>query len=53
MLGHDDVAEDEELVALAEAFEGLEEGGAGVVVVEVGEPVVAAEGEEVEWPWSW
>lgn len=32
MLGLQDVAEDEELVTEAEGFEGVEEGGAGVVV---------------------
>jgi hypothetical protein len=36
VLGHEDVAEDEEVMSLAEPFEGLEEDGAGVIVVEVG-----------------
>ena len=40
---HDDVAEEEELVVLAELFEGFFDDGAGVVVVEIWEPVVAAE----------
>lgn len=47
MLGHEDVAEEEKLVALAEPFEGSEEGDAGAVVVEVGEAMVTTEGEEV------
>jgi hypothetical protein len=47
MLRHEDVAEEVELVALAEPFERGEEGDAGVVVVQVGEPVVTTEGEEV------
>jgi hypothetical protein len=47
MLRHEDVAEEVELVALAKSFEGVEESDAGVVVVQVGEPVVATEGEEV------
>ena len=34
-------------MALAEGFEGVLEDGAGVVVVEVGETVVATEGDEV------
>jgi hypothetical protein len=34
-------------VAEAEGFEGLEEGGVGVDVVQLREPAVAAEGEEV------
>jgi hypothetical protein len=37
------VSEDEELAALAEGFEGVEEDGAGVVVVEVREAVVTTE----------
>ena len=47
MLRHKDVAEELELVALAESLERGEEGDAGVVVVEVGEPVITTEGEEV------
>ncbi len=43
VIRHDDVAEEEELVALAELFEGLFEDDAGVVVVEIGEPVITAE----------
>ena len=48
MLGHKDVAEELELVALAEPLEDVEEGDAGVVVVEIGEPVVTTEGEEMQ-----
>jgi hypothetical protein len=44
VLRHEDVAEEVELVALAESFEGAEEGDAGLVVVQVGEPVVTTEG---------
>jgi hypothetical protein len=47
MLRHKDIAEELELVALAESLKDVEEGDAGVVVVEVGESVVATEGEEV------
>lgn len=47
VLGHEDVAEDVKLVLLSYAFEGVEEDGAGVVVVEVGETVVTTEGDEV------
>jgi len=47
VLRHEDVAEEVELVALAESFEGVEEDDAGVVVVQVGQPVVTTEGEEV------
>lgn len=43
VIRHDDVAEEEELVTLAKLFEGFFEDDAGVVVVEIGEPVVAAE----------
>lgn len=43
VIRHDDVAEEKELVALAELFKGLFEDNAGVVVVEIWEPVVAAE----------
>ena len=47
MLGHEDVGEEEELVTLAEGFECVQEDRSGMVVVEVGEPVVTTEGEEV------
>ncbi len=47
MLGHEDVGEEEELVALAEGFESVEEDRSGMVVVEVGESLVTTEGEEV------
>jgi hypothetical protein len=43
VLGHDDVAEEEELVSLADSFEGFFEDDAGVVVVEIREPVVTTE----------
>ncbi len=36
VFGHEDVGEDVEAVPLAEAFEGFEEDGAGVIVVEEG-----------------
>ena len=48
VLRHEDVAVEKELVAVAEGFEGVEKDCAGVVVVEVGETVVTAEGEEME-----
>lgn len=48
MLGHEDVAEEEELVTLAEGFELVQEGGPGIVIVEVRQTVVTTEGEEVE-----
>jgi hypothetical protein len=48
VLGHEDVAVEEELVTAAEGFEGVQEDGSGVVVVEIREPVVRTEGEEVE-----
>jgi hypothetical protein len=47
VLGHEDVAEDVEVVTSPEFFEGLFEGGAGVDVVEVGEPAVTTEGDEM------
>ena len=47
VLRHEDVSVEKELVALAESLKDVEEGDAGVVVVEVGESVVATEGEEV------
>jgi hypothetical protein len=40
---HDDVAEEKELVALADSFEGFFEEDAGGVVVEIGEMAIAAE----------
>jgi hypothetical protein len=48
VLGHEDIAVEKELVASAEGFEGVEEGDAGVIVIQVGEAVVTTEGEEVE-----
>jgi hypothetical protein len=47
MLGHEDVTEEIEAVALASLFEDFEEDCAGVVVVEEGKPMVATEGDEV------
>ena len=47
VLGHKDVAVNVEGVALTSGFEDFLEDGAGVVVVEVGEPLVATEGDEV------
>jgi len=47
VLGHEDVAVDLEAVALPELFEGLEEDCSCVIVVQVGMPVVATEGDEV------
>jgi hypothetical protein len=47
MLGHEDVAKDEELVAGAELFELFEEEGSRVVVVEEWEATVTSEGDEV------
>ena len=47
MLGHEDVAVYLEGVALAKTLEGLEEGDSRLVVVEIGTPVMAAEGDEV------
>ena len=47
VLGHEDVAEDEEVVSLTDPFKSGEEGAAGVIIVEVGKPVVTTEGEEV------
>jgi len=44
---HEDVGVDVELVALPGAFQGFEEGDAGVVVVEVGKTFVTTEGDEV------
>ena len=48
MFGHEYVAKDLEVVALTEGFEDAFEGGSGLVVLEVGETVVAAEGDEME-----
>jgi hypothetical protein len=47
MIWHDDVAEEEELVALTELFEGLFEDDTGVVVVEIWEAVITAEVDSV------
>jgi hypothetical protein len=47
VFGHDDVAEDIEVVASAGGFEGFEEEVAGGGGVEVGEAVITTEGEEV------
>jgi len=47
VFGHEDVAEDVELVPLPEALEGIENEGAGVVVVEIGKSVEATEGDEM------
>ena len=47
VLGHDDVAEDVELIALASEFERIEEDISCGRGVEVGFAVVAAEGDEV------
>src|SRR5665213_2703154 len=47
VVGHDDVAVNEELVAFAEGFEDFFKCVAGAAVVEEGEPVVAGEGDEV------
>jgi hypothetical protein len=47
VLGHDHVAEEKELMPLANAFEYFFEGDAGLIVVEVREPMEAAEGDEV------
>jgi hypothetical protein len=43
VIRHDDVAEEKELVALADSFEGLLEEDAGGVVVEIGEMAITAE----------
>lgn len=47
VLGHEDVAEDVELVSLPKLFEDRFEGKSGVVVVEIRQTTVAAEGDEV------
>lgn len=46
VFGHEDVAEEEELVTLPEFFECLDEDDAGALFVHVGETVVTTEGEE-------
>ncbi len=53
VLGHEDVAEDEELVTLPEPFERVLEGDSGMVVVEVGEAAITAEGDEVIMSFVW
>ena len=47
VLGHENVAEDVELVAVAKSFEDFFEDDPGGVVVEVGEPAITTEGNEV------
>jgi len=47
VFGHDDVAEDAEVVALAGEFERVEEDVSGVWGVEVGFAIVTTEGDEV------
>jgi len=47
VLGHEDIAEDVELVAVAKSFEDFFEDDPGGVVVEVGEPAITTEGNEV------
>lgn len=47
MFGHEDIAEEEELVTLPEFFERLREDDAGAVFVQLGETVVTTEGDEV------
>jgi hypothetical protein len=47
VLGHEDVAEEVELVPLTESFEDFFEEDAGVIVVQVWETPVATEGDEV------
>ncbi len=47
VLGHEDVAEDVELMGGAEFFEFFEEGDSGEVVVEEGKSTVTTEGEEM------
>lgn len=48
VLGHDDVGGYDEVVAETHGFEGLFEEIAGLRGREVGEPVIATEGDEVE-----
>ena len=47
VLGHEDIAEDVELVAVAKSFEDFFEDDPCVVVVEIGEPTITTEGDEV------
>jgi hypothetical protein len=47
VLGHEDVAKEEDSVPMAETFEGLEKDCAGVVAVEVGTTTVTTECDEV------
>ena len=47
MLGHENVAEDVELMALAKSFEDFFEDDPCGVVVEIGEPAITTEGDEV------
>lgn len=47
VLRHQDVGEHIELVATAESFQHVQEDDSGVIVVEVGEPVIATEGQEM------
>jgi hypothetical protein len=47
VLGHEDVAEDVELVALAKSFEDFFEDDPGGVLIEIGEPTITTEGDEV------
>ena len=47
MLRHQDVAEDIKLVSLTDGFEIFKEGGSCFVGVEVGEPPITTEGDEV------
>lgn len=47
VLGHDHVAEEEELMPLTDALDDLFEGDSGLVVVEIRQPVEATEGDEV------
>ena len=47
VFGHEDVAEDVEIVPQTELFESFEKDCAGAVVVEVGETLITTEGDEV------
>jgi hypothetical protein len=47
VLGHEDVTEDVELVALAKSFEDFFEDDPGSVLIEIGEPTITTEGDEV------
>jgi hypothetical protein len=53
VFGHDDVAEDVEVVALAGEFEGVEEDVSSVWGVEVGFTIVTTEGDEVVIAFFW